>query len=257
MTFPALETVRSAVSALLARVTPQPLRVSLITAIKDRTESLEAAFATWINVRGISQIIIVDWSSKDSSIIERVARQDARVLVARVENQPYFNHTKTKNLGVNLSDGEIVIVTDADIMIEPRLRGLFSLVGSDARLFYRGWIPGGYGTMLVHRHMFDAVGGYDERMEGWGGSDDDLYLRLVLNGLKFEYIPEGLLSHIDHPEEARHVNMMIRGRTESQSRNAEIVKQQGLWSKEMYTARHKEITATLWSSLGYLETRTV
>jgi GT2 family glycosyltransferase len=179
------------------------------------------------------------------------------VLVARVENQAFFNHTKTKNLGVNLSDGEILIVTDADIMIRRRLRGLFYRLASDRRLFYRGWIPGGYGTMLIHRHMFDAVGGYDERMEGWGGSDDDLYLRLSLHGFKFEYIPEGLLSHIDHPEEARHVNMMIRGRTESQSRNAEIVQQHGLWSKDMYASRHKEITVTLWSSLGYLETRAV
>src|SRR4051794_17290008 len=98
MTVRALKTVRSAFSTFLARIATQPLRVSLITAIKDRTESLEAAFTTWIDVRGISQIIIVDWSSRDSSIIEKVARQDSRVLVARVENQSYFTHTKTKNL---------------------------------------------------------------------------------------------------------------------------------------------------------------
>src|SRR5262245_45170977 len=101
MTVRALESVRLSFSAFLARFASRPLRVSLITAIKDRSESLEAAFSTWIAVRGISQIIIVDWSSRDSSIIERVAKQDSRVLVARVENQPYFNHTKTKNLGVN------------------------------------------------------------------------------------------------------------------------------------------------------------
>jgi glycosyltransferase involved in cell wall biosynthesis len=241
-------------------------RVSLITAIKDRAESLEAAFATWINVRGISQIIIVDWSSKDTSVIEKIARQDSRVLVARVENEIYFNHTRTKNLGINLSDGEIIVVTDADIKIHPRFRRLFSVPrfrrlfsgsnGND-KLFYRGWIPGGYGTMVVRRHMLDAVGGYDERMEGWGGSDDDLYLRLTLHGFQFAYIPERLLTHIDHSEEARHVNMSIRGRKESQLINAGIVRQHGLWSKDLYASTHKPITATLWSSYGYLETRIV
>lgn len=232
-------------------------RVSLITALKDRAESLEAAFATWINIPGISQIIIVDWSSKDTSIIEKVAKKDSRVLVARVEDEVYFNHTRTKNLGINLSNGEIVVATDADIMIHARLSRLFSILNANDNLFYRGWIPGGYGTIVVRRHMLDAVGGYDERMEGWGGSDDDLYLRLSLQGFQFAHIAGGLLTHIDHSEEARHVNMMIPGRTESQLRNADIVRQHGLWSKDSYASTHKAITATIWSSSGYLETRII
>ncbi len=240
-------------------------RVSLITAIKDRSESLDAAFRTWTRIRGISQIIIVDWSSKDSSIIQKVAKLDRRVLVARVENEKYFNHTRTKNLGVNLSEGETIIVTDADIKIDPRLRRLFPprwlrnpLSRGDAdKAFYRGWIPGGYGTIVVRRKMFDAVGGYDERMEGWGGSDDDLYHRLTLRGFQLRFIPEGLLTHIDHPEEARHVNMMVPGRKESQSRNAELVRLHGLWSKDLYASTHRPIVATLWSATGYAGTRAV
>lgn len=257
MTIRALETVSAALDAVFGRVAHQSHRVSLITAIKDRAESLESAFATWRSIRGISQIIIVDWSSRDTSVIERVARQDSRVLIARVEDQIYFNHTKTKNLGVNLSVGEIIIITDADIMIRRRLRGLFPALNAEDKLFYRGWIPGGYGTLVVRRQMFDAVGGYDERMEGWGGSDDDLYLRLTLHGLQFAHIPKGLLSHIEHSEEARHVNMMVRGRKESQQRNAEIVRQHGLWSRDLYSSTHEPITATLWSSFGYLETKIV
>jgi hypothetical protein len=50
-------------------------------------ESLEAAFATWVKIRGLSQIIIVDWSSKDPSVIDKVARRDSRVTVARVEDE--------------------------------------------------------------------------------------------------------------------------------------------------------------------------
>ncbi|HZP19814.1 MAG TPA: glycosyltransferase family 2 protein, partial [Bauldia sp.] len=194
--------------------------VSLITAIKDRSESLERAFATWVRLRDISEIVIVDWSSADSSTIERVARRDRRVRVARVEGEKYFNHTRTKNLGVHLSSGRLVMVTDADIMMHRRMRHLFAAVRSGGNRFFRGWIPGGYGTVIVRREMFDAVGGYDERMEGWGGSDDDLYHRLTLHGLQSVNIPEGLLAHIDHPEEARHVNMLVPGRKESQSRNA-------------------------------------
>jgi hypothetical protein len=250
-------TFAAAWSRLLARLGREPPSASLITAIKDRSESLEAAFATWRGIPGISEVIIVDWSSKDSSTTEKVAAQDSRVLVARVEGEVYFNHTRTKNLGVSLSQGDVVVVTDADIMIRRRFRRFFSELASNDKVFYRGWIPGGYGTIVVRRHMFDAVGGYDERMEGWGGSDDDLYLRLTLRGIKLGYIPEGMLTHIDHPEEARHVNMMVRGRKESQLRNAELVQKYGLWSRELYASAHKPITATLWSSFGRRETRIV
>jgi glycosyltransferase involved in cell wall biosynthesis len=257
MTVLALETTTAPWHGFLRRLARRPRKVSLITAIKDRSESLEAAFATWTRIRGISQIIIVDWSSKDSSVIEKVAKQDPRVVVARVENETYFNHTRTKNLGVNLSDGEIIVVTDADIMIDRRLRRLSSELNDNNKLFYRGWTPGGYGTMVIRREMFNAIGGYDERMEGWGGSDDDFYHRLTLRGLQFTFIPEGILTHIDHPEEARHENMMIRGRKESQSRNAEIVREQGMWSEEMYLSTHKPVTATVWSSFGYRETKII
>ena len=96
-------------------------------------------------------------------------------------------------------------MTDADIMIDRQLRRLASELNDNDKLFYRGWTPGGYGTMVIRREMFHAVGGYDERMEGWGGSDDDLYLRLTLRGgIQFANIPEGIRTYIDHPEEARH-----------------------------------------------------
>ncbi len=246
MTLRAPKPLSAALERIWAGLTAE--RVSLVTAIKDRSESLEAVFETWVRIPGVDRIVIVDWSSKDSSAIERVAKRDKRVLVARVENERYFNHTRTKNLGVSLTHSETVIVTDADIKIDRRLSRLVSALRGNDRQFFRAWIPGGYGTIVVRREKFDAVGGYDERMEGWGGSDDDLYLRLTLNGIAFVNIPEGLLTHIDHPEEARHVNMMIQGRKESQAANADIVRQNGLWSKAMHAAIHKPIAATLWSS---------
>ncbi|NYV75902.1 glycosyltransferase family 2 protein, partial [Streptomyces sp. UH6] len=49
----------------------------------------------------------------------------------------------------------------------------------------------------LRREVFDAVGGYDERYEGWGGEDLDLVLRLQ-RATAFRYFDDPLL-HMEHP----------------------------------------------------------
>lgn len=55
-----------------------------------------------------------------------------------------------------------------------------------------------WGNVICRKSDFEAIGGYDEVMRGWGGEDDDLYLRLGLLGNKAATFPGELVGAIRH-----------------------------------------------------------
>lgn len=60
------------------------------------------------------------------------------------------------------------------------------------------------GFLCVHRDHYLAVGGFDERMEGWGGDDMDLRAKLYMyQGLSWRNIPLDLIDPISHDDAAR------------------------------------------------------
>lgn len=59
-------------------------------------------------------------------------------------------------------------------------------------------IPLFYGSLCVRRTDLIAVNGYDESLKKWGGDDDNLRLRLMMNGLKMQPIPEMKLLHLSY-----------------------------------------------------------
>ncbi|HWS75497.1 MAG TPA: galactosyltransferase-related protein, partial [Quisquiliibacterium sp.] len=75
--------------------------------------------------------------------------------------------------------------------------------------FHRAGAVGGvrdletFGTVVCPRRAFDAIGGYDEAMRGWGGEDVDLYTRLSQIGLVDSDYPAGLLDVIRHDDDLR------------------------------------------------------
>ena len=62
--------------------------ISLITAVKNRQETLEVALQTWLTHVQIDEIIIVDWGS-DESLIPLVQKyQNGKIILAVVSDQP-------------------------------------------------------------------------------------------------------------------------------------------------------------------------
>ncbi|WP_369192360.1 glycosyltransferase family 2 protein [Streptomyces sp. R08] len=55
--------------------------------------------------------------------------------------------------------------------------------------------PGG--CVWLRTEVFHAVGGFDERYEGWGGEDDDIVARLAAAAPLIRY--DDQLLHLDHP----------------------------------------------------------
>jgi len=53
-----------------------------------------------------------------------------------------------------------------------------------------------YGSIACARREFEAIGGYDEAFIGWGGDDDNVRVRLVMNGARLLACPEMKLLHL-------------------------------------------------------------
>jgi FkbM family methyltransferase len=57
------------------------------------------------------------------------------------------------------------------------------------------------GLQCFHRRWYDCAGGYDERMAGWGGMDNDHHFRARRAGLKCRWLDGVEVLHIWHPTE--------------------------------------------------------
>ena len=67
--------------------------ISLITAVKNRSENLEKALDTWVRFDKIDEIIIVDWSSDKSikPLIEKYNNKNSRYkLLYCLKNAYYY-----------------------------------------------------------------------------------------------------------------------------------------------------------------------
>lgn len=119
-----------------------------------------------------------------------------------------FNKSQALNAGVRESNGSILLLHDADIVVPGNyireicrrmqggwqgmrpLRFLFSLSQQDSAEFQKSCMvsstaevsevmqnfPGG--SIAVRREVYDAIGGFDEDFVGWGGEDVEFLDRL-------------------------------------------------------------------------------
>jgi len=57
------------------------------------------------------------------------------------------------------------------------------------------------GAFLVRRDAFIALGGFDERFQGWGGEDDAMAVKLRRSGHALGRVGESTVLHLWHPHE--------------------------------------------------------
>ena len=129
------------------------------------------------------------------------------VAVNRTNDLGRFNLSKCRNAGLAACDTEWVCFIDADVVVADDFaaRILPALDGGALHLFAN--FPGRSdltGTCVVARRHAEAIGGYDEVFDAWGGRDRDFYMRLKLAGLKVTTLPTAFIETIiAHPDELR------------------------------------------------------
>lgn len=161
--------------------------MDLVTPCRNRAEDLKNSMPSWIECELINRIIVVDFNSSKPVIEELDAARHERLTVVRVENEPLWRQGRAQNVGLALTDSELVLKIDADVSIVD-LRPYVEAMASDPTLFFTGFSKHGTssGLCLAPRRKLRAIGGYHDHMSGWGGDDVDIYRRLKKRGLRRE-----------------------------------------------------------------------
>jgi predicted glycosyltransferase involved in capsule biosynthesis len=173
--------------------------ITVCTTNMNRNEYLVKALPTWLD-RGFKEIIIVDWNSDKPIIRDLKDFKGENIRIIRVDDQVFFNCTKSRNLSAEFCTSPYVWFMDGDVEMTFK-RNTFPYF--DSKYFYHGtiFITGAAttGSCLMEKNKFDEVNGYSELITTLPGEDLDLYKRLEKKGYSKKYFPFGSLKHIPHP----------------------------------------------------------
>lgn len=182
---------------------PDPAKpsISVLTVCMNRREHLAVSADQLSRWPHHHEHLILDWSSEPPLRRDELA-DDPRIRLHRVEGEPRWNLCRAYNFAASLARGDVLLKLDADC---------WPATDSDPRILLRQgalWmgagVGGSAGQFLLAREMFEAVGGFNEWMVGWGFDDKDLRVRLELaHDLPVRTLPEGWVVVIAHNDAAR------------------------------------------------------
>ena len=146
-----------------------------------------------------------------------------------VQEDKRFSRARAKALGMSILNGtELAFICDIDMTVQPaflshcrmnaiqgkrvyfpecfkfydmnyvyKLRRPPVTGDLEIRRKHGHWAAYGVGMLCIYKSDYEAVGGFDTSIEGWGGEDVDLYRKIIR---KFEVLkaPDPALSHRFH-----------------------------------------------------------
>lgn len=183
---------------------------SIVAACRNRQDTLRRVLPEWRKVKGVKEIVVVDWSSDPplKPIID--SQNDGRIKLVRVSGEKSWVLSRAYNLAVNNTNQEYIVRTDCDYSLKPDL-----IEAHDLNNTINGFYSGNWnlartenevhlnGAMIFKRSNFLNVGGYDERIQTYGWDDEDLYNRLRSRKLKKLNISYDYVSHVSHGDKKR------------------------------------------------------
>ena len=192
------------------------MSVSLVTACKNREEGLKAVLPSWLCLKEVNEIIIVDWSSDNP--LRDLKNIDQRIKVVRVENEKFYTPSQANNLGVQLSTSTNILRVDVDFFFNPYYN-FFETYKIDNTCFVSGANDGQstkdresnpfykylFGLLYITKENFLKVNGYNENIGYYYSHEDtDIFKRLTLLGLKEIKLKNAYnVIHIPHSDEKR------------------------------------------------------
>jgi hypothetical protein len=174
------------------------LEISLVTVCMNRQAHLLVSAAHAARWPHHGEHVIVDWSSA-APIRRRQLPDDPRIRLIRVEGESRWNPSRAYNFALAQARGRWLMRMDADCW--PTERWVPALVRRHGAILVGAGGEGRYGQFLMTRPVLNAVGGFNEFMEGWGFEDKDLRARLAvqqhrpLTPLPLDWI--GVIEHAD------------------------------------------------------------
>lgn len=198
-------------------------KIGIVAACMNREKMLAVSLQSWLSFNEISEIVIVDWSSKNS--LEKLETIDERIKVIRVNGEQHFNIGKAYNLAFQNSTVDKVLKMDVDYILNP----YYNLFQSNIELTRDIFITGHFmdkhednkmgfiehlnGFVYLYRESFKKCGytGWDN----YGSDDEDLYRCLKKNNLKrvrlYDTTNTLFIYHNPHDNKIRTENYMSKG----------------------------------------------
>ena len=169
---------------------------AVVTPNRNRLATLQEVVPSWQAAPLVSEIVVVDFGS--ARPIELADFADRRKLkLVRVSGTDEWRIGLALNIGVYHASTEEICKLDSDIEIK-RPDWLSSIDTSAA--FYRGRYDGpvSNGQVIFAKRHWQAVGGYNEWLSGYGFDDSDFYIRLRKSGVEERRIDPGFIVERPH-----------------------------------------------------------
>ena len=180
---------------------PSKPRVSVLTVCMNRQLHLRQTARYLAASSQHDEHLILDWSSA-TPLRRSELPADPRIRLHRVEGEDDWNLCRAYNFAASIASGSILLKLDADCWLASSFC-VDTLLGKSPVWLGSG-SGGTAGQWLMRRDAFDAVGGFNERMIGWGFDDKDLRARLVLQfGEQVKILPPDALQAIQHGDSVR------------------------------------------------------
>ncbi len=169
---------------------------AVVTPNRNRLATLQEVLPSWQAAPLVSEIVVVDFGSERP--IEPADFADRRKLkLVRVSGTDEWRIGLALNIGVDHAQCEAICKLDSDIEIT----NATWLSGVDTQAaFYRGRYDGpvSNGQAIFAKRHWQAVGGYNEWLSGYGFDDSDFYIRLRKAGVEERRIDPGFIVERPH-----------------------------------------------------------
>lgn len=174
-------------------------KVSLLLACKNREAAVEMEAASWTTVEGVGEVILVDWGDSMPGlatfpVLAEMANTGKLLRVTVGDSTTPWSLPRAYNLAASLASGLYLLKLDCDTKVLPGFLKAHP-VNLHSPAFYTTDNDVLSGVLLVSRSRFLHVGGYDERLVGFGGEAVDLRTRLTKEGGEQMQLVEDLVSH--------------------------------------------------------------
>lgn len=177
--------------------------VSIITAVKNRNENLRKTLPSWLAVRNVKEIIVIDWNSDDEVYKLFSDIKDDRLKIIRLEGYDGWRTCRAFNLAVRCATYNKIMRLDSDYLVEP---GIVDIHPLDMGHFYTGYWGHARnlneiftnGFVYFYKEDFIKVNGYNESFQMYGYDDDDFYNRMEAIPLKKLTVHNNFVYHIPH-----------------------------------------------------------
>ena len=186
-------------------------KIGIVTRFMNRLTYISQSLPTWLRLKEIDQIVIVDWNSEENIIPLINNVHDNRISVIRIPNQLYWDPGRAHNIGIRFSQTDLIFIVDCDVKInfscfddiKPLPNNEF-YIRSDKWRGQPHKLRGLSGTCIFQKQMWMNISGYAEEKKSYGLEDLDFYSRAQQHDYKMlKCLTANQLTHISHGYDIR------------------------------------------------------